>query len=58
MTVPPNLAFAAALALVAVFAGWRGARLPNPHRGPRMIPWRFIMVLSAAVAILVAGAGR
>ena len=42
-----------ALLALAVFSGWRGARLPNPHKGPRMIPWRWIMLLSATAAILV-----
>ncbi|MBX3476989.1 MAG: hypothetical protein KF910_05245 [Brevundimonas sp.] len=38
---------------LALFAGWRGARPPDPHRGPRMIPWRFIMLLSAAAVMLL-----
>lgn len=37
----------------AALAGWRGARAPDPRRGPRMIPWRFLMVLSAAFASLL-----
>lgn len=41
---------AAALALTVV-AGWRGSRPPDLMRGPRMIPWRFVMVLSAATAL-------
>ena len=44
----------AALAGLAVFAGWRGMRLPNPHKGPRMIPWRFIMMLATAGVVLMA----
>jgi hypothetical protein len=48
MSLPLTLAIAAALLGLAVFAGWRGARAPNPLRGPRMIPWRMIMLLSAA----------
>lgn len=50
----PKIALAAVAALLAlaVFAGWRGARLPNPHKGPRMIPWRWIMLLSATAAVL------
>ncbi|HEY0600071.1 hypothetical protein [Brevundimonas sp.] len=43
---------AAAIAL-AVFAGWRGARPSQPHLGVRMVPWRFIMILSAAVVVLL-----
>lgn len=43
-----------ALSLAATgFAGWRGARLPDPTRGPRMIPWRLLMVLFAAFAFLL-----
>jgi len=46
-----TLSVAASSALVAVFAGWRGARPPNPLRGPRLIPWRVIMVAGTAVAL-------
>jgi len=47
------------LAGLAGFAGWRGARPPNLMKGPRMIPWRPIMVLAATLAILcVASAER
>lgn len=37
---------------VAVFAGWRGARAPDLMRGPRLTPWRLIMLLAAAAAML------
>lgn len=36
--------------VIAAFAGWRGARPPNFKNGPRMIPWRWIMLLSTAAA--------
>ena len=49
----PTLALLAAFALATLFTGWRGARPPDPHRGVRMMPWRFLMVLSAAVASLL-----
>ncbi|HEY0650555.1 hypothetical protein [Phenylobacterium sp.] len=52
MSAGPLLAIALGLAAVAGFAGWRGARPPNPMKGPRMIPWRPIMVLAATGAIL------
>lgn len=48
-----SLMLSAALALVALFAGWRGARPPDFKKGPRMIPWRAIMVSSAAGAVMV-----
>ena len=43
---------AASLALT-VFAGWRGAQPPNLIKGPRMVPWRFLMVLGAALVMLL-----
>jgi hypothetical protein len=48
MDMPLTLTISAGLFALAVFAGWRGSRPPNPHRGPRLIPWRFIMVTAAA----------
>jgi hypothetical protein len=53
MNFPVTLAFTAGFLALAVLAGWLGARPPNPHRGPRMAPWRFIMLLSAAGALLM-----
>ena len=49
------LAISGAGLAVAAFAGWRGARPPNPMKGPRLMPWRMIMVLTAAVAIGLLG---
>ena len=48
-----TLILLAASVAIAALAGWRGARAPDPRRGPRMIPWRFLMVLSAAFASLL-----
>ena len=53
MGLPLTLALTALFAGLAVFAGWRGARPPDPHRGPRLAPWRFIMLLATALAILM-----
>ena len=47
MDLSLTLTIGAGLLAVAVFAGWRGARPPNPHRGPRLMPWRLIMLLAA-----------
>ena len=59
MTIATSFSLGLALAALGVFAGWRGARPPNPLKGPRMIPWRFIMLLAAAGAlILVFSAAR
>ncbi|MBS0362785.1 MAG: hypothetical protein JSR98_15520 [Proteobacteria bacterium] len=53
MTISASLA--GALLALAVFAGWRGARPPDPKRGPRMIPWRPVMLVCATGALLLAG---
>ena len=52
MTAPVLFAIAAGLAALAAFAGWRGARPPNLMKGPRLIPWRPIMVVAATAMIL------
>lgn len=53
MTFQVTLALAAAFLALAVFAGWRGARPPDFAKGPRLAPWRFIMLLAAAGALLM-----
>ncbi len=55
MSAGAVFAIAVALGALAGFAGWRGARPPNPMKGPRMIPWRPIMVIAATAAILCLG---
>jgi hypothetical protein len=47
-----TLSVATAALALAVFAGWRGARAPDLARGPRLAPWRFIMLLAASVVLL------
>ena len=53
MNLPTTAALAAAFAAIAVLAGWRGARPPDVTRGPRLVPWRLIMVTAALAAILL-----
>jgi hypothetical protein len=55
MDLPLTLTIGCGLLALAVFAGWRGAQPPNPHKGPRLMPWRFLMLLAAAglLAMLV-----
>lgn len=55
MEMNATLALAAGLAALAAFAGWRGARPADPRRGPRLAPWRLVMLLAAAGAMLAAG---
>ena len=55
MTVPVTAALAAlCLALTLIF-GWRGARASRPLTTPRLVPWRFLMLLAftGMVAMLV-----
>ena len=47
-----TLWLAAACLAAALVAGWRGARPPNPMRGPRLVPWRFLMTLAACAAMV------
>lgn len=51
MDLSATLAITAAFVGLTVFAAWRGARPPNLLKGPRMIPWRMIMVVSAAAVL-------
>ena len=53
MDWPITLAAAAVLAALTGLSGWAGARPPNPHRGPRLVPWRFLMVLGFTGLMLV-----
>lgn len=53
MSLTTTLVLLAAFLALGVFAGWRGARPSQPHRGVRMIPWRLIMVTSAVAAFVL-----
>ena len=53
MDYPLTLSLLAAFIAVAAFSGWRGALPSDPMRGVRLIPWRAIMVLSSAGALLM-----
>ncbi|MCF8506552.1 MAG: hypothetical protein K9G59_16715 [Caulobacter sp.] len=53
MELPATLAAAAAFIGLTVLAGWRGGRAPDLLKGPRMIPWRLVMVTSAAVVLVL-----
>ena len=59
MTVPVTAALASFSLALTVFCGWRGARTSRPLSAPRLVPWRFFMLLafSALVACLVHLAG-
>ncbi|WP_297691989.1 hypothetical protein [Phenylobacterium sp.] len=53
MDLTPTLITGGALAAVALLCGWLGARPPNPHRGPRLVPYRLVMLLAAAGVVIM-----
>lgn len=53
MTLSTTLILLAASLALTLLAGWRGAQPPDPRKEPRMIPWRFIMLAAAALALLL-----
>jgi hypothetical protein len=55
MTAPFTAILAGLCLVLAVFCGWRGARASRPHMAPRLIPWRFLMLVAftAMIAFLV-----
>ncbi|RYG15392.1 MAG: hypothetical protein EON96_10705 [Caulobacteraceae bacterium] len=53
MSLNLTLILLAASLGLAVFTGWRGSRPPDLTKGPRMAPWRFLMLLSGALATLL-----
>jgi len=55
MTLPVTAALAALFLALTVLCGWRGAQAARPHTEPRLIPWRFLMLVAftGMVAFLV-----
>lgn len=53
MGIEVTSALLVAAAVLAVFSGWRGARKPDLMKGPRLVPWRALMLTSAAMAVLM-----
>lgn len=49
--LPTAILAACALAFTILF-GWLGARPASPHRGPRLVPWRFLMLLAFLAMVL------
>lgn len=49
MPLIPTLGLLVLAIAVMLVSGWRGSRPPDLVKGPRMMPWRMIMLLSAAL---------
>ncbi len=56
LDLPLNVILLVAGALLTVLFGWLGARPLDVRKGPRMVPWRFLMLLSATFTVLMAAA--
>ncbi len=52
LDLPLTAILAVVCLLIAAGSGYMGAKMPDPKRGPRMVPWRFVMLL-AVLAVLV-----
>jgi hypothetical protein len=54
MDFPVTLGLMGVLLALGVFCAWRGARPFDPRRGPRLVPYRFLMVLCGAIFLYLA----
>ena len=52
MTLFPTAILAVCALALTVLFGWLGARPANPLRGPRLVPWRFLMLLAFLAMVL------
>ncbi len=53
MDLAPTLALLLAVVGLSAFCGWRGARPFDPIKGPRLVPWRLLMITGALAAMLL-----
>jgi hypothetical protein len=50
---PTTLIAAGVLLVLTVLAGWAGSRPPDLMKGPRLVPYRFLMTLGAVGLMLL-----
>ena len=53
VTVTSTLVLLGLALAMTGFSAWRGARPPDLTKGPRMAPWRLLMLLGAGVSLLL-----
>lgn len=53
MSMPVTLGALIVLLSLTVLCGWRGARPPDLTRGPRMVPWRMLMLAGAVICVFL-----
>ncbi len=54
LSLIPTLALMIAGGGLSVFCGWMGARPWDIRKGPRMTPWRLLMLVSFTLSLLMA----
>ena len=54
MGLVPTLALTVAAVALALFCAWRSAKPFDPRKGPRMFPYRMVMLLCAACGLYLA----
>jgi hypothetical protein len=52
MNLPVTVALLLASVAMTVLCGWMGAR-PRDYSKPRLVPWQFLMLLSAALVLVM-----
>ena len=53
MDLPLTISAAVVFLALALICGWRGARPINVLKGPRMIPWRPLMMVFVVALMLM-----
>ena len=53
MDLPITAILAVVCGLFAAGCGYMGAKAPDPRRGPRMVPWRFLMLIGVLATMLL-----
>jgi len=53
MDLPITITAAVVFLAFALFCGWRGARPINVLKGPRLMPWRPLMMVSVVGLMLM-----
>ena len=53
LDLPLTAILSLVFALFAAGSGYMGAKMPDPKKGPRMLPWRFLMLLGVLATVLM-----
>lgn len=53
LSLPLTLVLLAVFAAATAACGYMGQRAPDPNKGPRMVPWRFLMLLFFTLSLFL-----